>query len=227
MKAAKKPLKLRKLVKGAVLTAVVGLIGIFLINLYVVKSAKEYILTEQQLSGAPHDCALVLGARVYKSGALSPMLADRVLTGVELYKNGVVPKLIMSGDYENKDYDEVGPMKDFALGQGVPNQDIDIDPAGFSTYDSMYRAKNVFAVRRVIIVTQKFHLYRAVYIARAIGIDAYGIIADRRDYQNLWYNSVRESLARVKDFFVVLIRPKPTYLGNFIPNTKNGLMPQN
>lgn len=209
MKAAKKSGKLRRLFKGAMLTMGIGLIIIFLINLYVVQSAKQYILSEQELSGSSYDCALVLGARVYASGALSPMLHDRVLTGVELYKNGVVPKLIMSGDYQDKNYDEVGPMKDFALELGVLKQDIEVDPAGFSTYDSVYRAKNVFAVNRVVIVTQKFHIYRAVYIARALGIDAYGTIADRREYQNLWYNYAREWMARVKDFFSVMVKPKP------------------
>ncbi len=206
MRPAKKGGRFRALLRGMLLIVVVGLISTLLINLYVIRSAGKYIVPAEDIPGAPYGCALILGARVYASGSLSPMLEDRVLAGVELYRQGAVSWLLMSGDYSaDRNYDEVGPMRDTAFSQGVPLKDIDTDPSGYSTYASMYRAKNVFAVDRMVVVTQDFHLYRAVYIARAMGIDAYGVAADRRDYKNQWYNCLRESLARVKDFFAVMI----------------------
>ena len=166
---------MRKIIRGVILAVAIGFILSLAINIYVIESAKKYIYSEQELPGRSFDCALILGAKVYPSGALSPMLKDRVQTGVDLYRRGIVSILLMSGDYENKKYNEVGSMKNFALEQGVLAKDIAIDPAGFSTYESMYRAKAVFLVANTVIVTQKYHVYRAVYIARVLGIDAYGV----------------------------------------------------
>ncbi|MCX7614629.1 MAG: YdcF family protein [Clostridiales bacterium] len=226
METEKKAGKIRSFIKLIIFLCVFGLIGILMINLYIIQSTQKYILSEKTMSDSDFDCALVLGARVYSSGKLSPMLEDRVLTGIELYQNGTVPKLLLSGDHGRKNYDEVNAMKRYALDKKIPQQDIFMDHAGFSTYESMYRARDVFQVKRTIIVTQKFHLNRAIFIARALGINTYGIAADKREYQNQWYNELRESLARVKDFINVFIRPKPTYLGDVIPISKNGLLTQ-
>ena len=128
----------------------------------------------------------------------------------------------MSGDHGRKEYDEVNVMKNFAIKSGVPSEDIFMDHAGFSTYESMYRAKEIFQADIVIIVSQKYHLYRAVYIARSLGMEAYGVPSDVRIYRGQEYRNLREAAARVKDFFIVIIKPEPTYLGEAIPVNGNG-----
>ena len=167
------------------------------------------------------DCILILGARVWDTGP-GPMLADRLLQGIELYKAGVSDRLLVSGDHGTKEYDEVNAMKNYAIEHGVPSEHIFMDHAGFSTYDSMYRARDVFQVKKVIIVTQEFHLYRSLYIANKLGLDAYGVASDLRPYARQEYVEIREVLARIKDFFKVAIQPEPTYLGDPIPIDGNG-----
>jgi vancomycin permeability regulator SanA len=150
------------------------------------------------------------------------MLEDRLSTAIELYKNGVADKLIMSGDHGREEYDEVNIMKAYAIENGVPSQDIFMDHAGFSTYDTMYRARAVFGVRRAVIVTQKYHLYRALYIADALNIDAVGVGADPRRYSGQTYREIREILARDKDFIKCIFKPYPVYLGENIDIAGNG-----
>ena len=128
----------------------------------------------------------------------------------------------MSGDHGRNNYDEVNVMKSFAMDCGIPSENIFMDHAGFSTYESMYRARDVFSAHRVLIVTQKFHMYRALYIANALGLEAYGLTSDLREYANATYSQLRESLARVKDFFMVIFKPLPTYLGEVLPVNGNG-----
>ncbi len=193
-----------------------GIVLLMAANAFVVLSARRYIIAPQDAMGKNADCALVLGAQVWASG-LSNMLEDRVLTGISLYEAGATDRLLMSGDHGRKNYDEVNSMKRYAVDKGVPADDIFMDHAGFSTYESMYRAKAIFQVDSALIVTQKYHLYRAVFLARAMGIDAWGVAADLRPYRNELYNNARESLARVKDLFMAVVRPKPTYLGEPIP----------
>ena len=161
---------------------------------------------------------MVLGSSVY-GNTLAPTVENRVLTGLALYEGGSSDRLLMSGDHGKKDYDEVNSMKQYCVDKGVEPNVIFLDHAGFSTYDSMYRARDIFGVRKVIIVTQGYHLYRAVYIARALGLEAYGVVADGPDHSFLsdLRNQVRESLARVKDFVICIIEPEPTYLGEAIP----------
>ena len=132
------------------------------------------------------------------------------------------PKLLMSGDHGRVSYDEVNAMKQFAIDRGVPSEDVFMDHAGFSTYETMYRAKEVFAAKRVIIVTQKYHLYRAVYIAEQLGLEAYGVDSDLQSYIKQPYYNAREILARDKDFVKVIFKPKPTYLGEVIPISGSG-----
>lgn len=199
---------------------VVGLTCCAGINAYVVGKTKARIRSAEEaasLGGA--DCILVLGCAVWNGDTLSPMLRDRVLTGIGLYENGASDRLLMSGDHGRKEYDEVNNMKRFCVDRGIEPDVIFLDHAGFSTYDSMYRSKAIFGVKKVIIVTQKYHLFRAIYIARALGIDAYGVPSDLSDYteHTRIRNAVREALARCKDFFVCLIKPEPTYLGEAIP----------
>jgi len=195
---------------------------LFVCNMIVVGSAKKYILSASEVSDEDFDCILVLGCLVWSNGKMSWMLKDRVDTGIGLYKQGASPKLLMSGDHGREDYDEVNTMKTYAIGQGVPSEDIFMDHAGFSTYESMYRAKNVFAAKKILVVTQNFHLSRAVYDARAMGLDAYGVNADHYVYNKMWKNELRESLARTKDIFYCIFKPQSTYMGDKIDLTGSG-----
>lgn len=202
---------------------VLGVLSVGVVNAVVVGTTEKYILSADaaaRLEGV--DCVLVLGCSVRPDGSPSDMLYDRMRRGVELYEMGAAPKLLVSGDHGQVEYNEVDAMKRFALERGVPAEDIFMDHAGFSTYESMYRAKEIFGAKKIIIVTQEYHLYRAVYIARRLGLDAYGVDADYRDYSGQFNRDVREVLARVKDFFSCVFKPEPTYLGETIPISGNG-----
>lgn len=206
-----------------ILIVILGLCLLFGIDFYVRSSTKDRIISPEDVSSVSDaDCILVLGAGIRTDGSPSPMLQDRLNTGIELYQNNAAPKLLMSGDHGRKKYNEVQTMKDIALDQGVPSEDVFMDHAGFSTYDSLYRARDVFQARKVIIVTQKYHLYRALYIARSLGLDAWGVSADTRRYRGQSQRDFREILARDKDFFVSVFKPLPKYLGDTIPITGNG-----
>ncbi|OQB25985.1 MAG: vancomycin high temperature exclusion protein [Firmicutes bacterium ADurb.Bin182] len=196
----------------------------FVINGLVIGGAKPYILSPSEAEGLDADCILVLGARVWSGGTLSAMLEDRVIQGIRLYEAGVSERLLMSGDHGRKNYDEVNHMKRYAVNKGVKPEHVFMDHAGFSTYESMYRARDIFRAKKIVIVTQEFHIYRAVYIARALGINAYGVPTEPRIYKNEAYNEFREFLARVKDFIMVILCPEPTYLGEAIPISGSGAL---
>ncbi len=198
-----------------------GLLIIFGINAYVKYSTKGQILSSNDDKIQNADCVVVLGAGIWGDEP-SPMLKDRIQTAVELYQKGIVSKIIMSGDHGRADYNEVKVMKRYAIEQGVPSEDIFMDHAGFSTYDSIYRAKEIFSGKKIIIVTQRYHLYRALYIANQLGLEAYGVAADKRTYSKQMYRELREVLARNKDFVKSIIKPKPKYLGDVIPVSGNG-----
>ena len=160
------------------------------------------------------DCIVVLGAKVRPDGSLSDMLRDRVLVGVELYKKGLAPKILMSGDSEHEDYDEVTAMKRFAVSQGVPEEDVICDRYGLSTYDSMWRAKKLYGFKSVIAVTQEYHLYRTLYISEKLGLAAVGVSADLDTYSGQLWRDLREIAARAKDFFGTLKGVSPKYIGD-------------
>lgn len=203
--------------------AVVGGAALLGINAGVKRVGKKHLLTAEEAAELTDvDCILVLGCLVRSDGSLSSMLRDRLVRGVELYELGAAPKLLMSGDHGRKDYDEVNTMKSYAIGEGIPSSDVFMDHAGFSTYESMYRAKEVFAADKIIIVSQKYHLYRALYIADRLGLEAYGVAADGDNYGGQTYREIREILARVKDAVYTVFKPKPTYLGDVIPVSGNG-----
>lgn len=203
--------------------ALLGGICVLSIDLAVRATADDYLLTLEEAAALQDvDCILVLGCKVHDSGDPSAMLHDRLIRGVELYDLGVAPKLLMSGDHGRTDYDEVDAMKQFAVDRGVPTADVFMDHAGFSTYESMYRAKEVFQTKKIVIVTQGYHLYRAIYNARKLGIEAYGVSADLRGYAGQTGRDLREILARNKDFFACIFQPEPTYLGDPIPIGGNG-----
>ncbi len=193
------------------------------VSAYVKEVGGETILSEKKAAQLKDvDCIIVLGCQVRSDGTPSPMLRDRLETGVSLYQSGAAPKLLMSGDHSREDYDEVGAMKKFALGAGVDSRDIFMDHAGFSTYETMYRAKNVYGAQKVLVVTQRYHLYRAVYIAQALGLDAYGVAAADITYAGQSYRDVREVLARCKDFVTAISQPQPGNLGEDIPISGDG-----
>ncbi len=199
----------------------IGLLGCVIvlgINGLVVGSAKGNILSLEDAAKLEDvDCILVLGCGVKENGEPSAMLHDRLVQGVALYEAGAAPKLLMSGDHGRENYDEVDAMKHFAVEAGIDSSDVFMDHAGFSTYESMYRAREIFQAKRIIIVTQEYHLYRAIYIAEQFGMDAYGVSADLRGYYGQSARDIREVLARVKDFGTAIFKPEPTYLGDAIP----------
>lgn len=204
--------------------AFAGFVYALSVNAYVVNSTKDKILTAEESAELEDvDCILVLGAGVHGT-TLSHMLEDRVKTGIKLYELGSAPKILMSGDHGQDDYDEVNAMKSYAKEQGVPSEDIFMDHAGFSTYESMYRAKEIFKAEKIIIISQEYHLHRAIFIAEYLGLEAYGVDSQLRPYAadtNI-YNTIREFLARNKDFLYVRFNPLPTYLGEAIPINGNG-----
>ena len=207
----------------AVSVILVVLLSVFSVN-YCVKSisSKKIISPEKITEINNADCIIILGCGVKFNGQPSMMLADRLERGIDLYKQGVAPKIIMSGDHGQIEYDEVNTMKQFAIDKNIPSEDIFMDHAGFSTYESMYRAKEIFKAQSIVIVSQEYHLYRAIYLAEKLGIEAYGVNADYRLYGGEKYREAREILARFKDFFKTVFKPEPTYLGETIPVSGNG-----
>ena len=195
---------------------------VFTFNGIVVLSSKNRIINIDEVNNIDNvDAILVLGCKVNPDGTPSMMLINRVEKGIELYeKTGI--KILLSGDHDTKGYDEVNTMKDMVK-DNIPKEDIFLDHAGLSTYDSIYRAKNIYGINKMIIVTQKYHLYRALYIASKLGIEAYGIEADNIPYPFINIkNEIREVLARDKDFFKLIFKPKSKYMGEPIDIHSSG-----
>ena len=219
----KRKLLIRRLLFGLILLFAAGIGAVFGVNTYVQASVQDRILTEEQAAELEEiDCVLVLGCGLEADGSPSPMLHDRLQQGVALYQKEAAPKLLVSGDHGREEYDEVNAMKRFAEEQGVPSEDVFMDHAGFSTYESVYRARDIVQVRRMVIVTQEYHFSRALYIAKRLGIEAWGVPADPRTYSGQTARDLREILARDKDFLTCILKPKPTYLGKAIPVNGNG-----
>ena len=165
---------------------------------------------------------IVPGARVYSDGRLSHMLEDRVVSAAQLYNQGKIRKILLTGDHGNNEYDEVKAMRLHLRRLGVPESAIFLDHAGFTTYDSLYRARDIFGVKDCVIVTQEFHLPRSVYTARRLGLDCYGYVADRRPYtaRSHGWSKFREFFSKIKAWLQVNVtQPKPRYLGEKIPIT--------
>lgn len=196
---------------------------ILTVNAYVKSTVKNNLISSEDAAKLTDvDCIVVLGCLVKSDGNPSDMLNDRITRSIELYNLGASSKILMSGDHGSKEYDEVNTMKNVAKAAGVPSEDIFMDHAGFSTYESIYRAKEIFGAEKIIIVTQEYHLYRALYIAEKLGIEAYGVASDYRKYSGQAMRDLREIVARNKDFVKVIFKPEPTYLGEAIPISGNG-----
>ncbi len=211
---------LKKIIIAVICIGLVCSAAVLGINFYVVKSSEKYIL-DMDNAGEGYDCVLVLGCGVWGDRP-SHMLEDRLLVGIELCKNGASEKLLMSGDHGRDEYDEVNVMKKFATDRGLASEDVFMDHAGFSTYESMYRARDIFKAKKVLIVTQEYHLYRAIFVARRLGLEAYGVTSDLRDYGGQIFRDIREILARNKDLVYTILQPEPTYLGEAIPVNGDG-----
>ena len=193
-----------------------------MINLYVRLFTHRQILKKDCSKLKGLDCILVLGAGIINNSRPTLMLRDRLEKAIELYQKGVSPKIIMSGDHGTKYHDEVNIMKNYAIEKGVPSEDIFMDHAGFCSYDSIYRAKEIFGAKKIVIVTQKYHLYRALYIANKLDVESYGVKADARSYRKIIYYELREILATYKNFFKCKLKPEPRFLGEKIPLNQNG-----
>lgn len=213
---------MKKIIKYVTIVLIVMIVIVLGINFYVKLSTKKQIIGNKDDSRLKDvDCIIVLGAGVWGDKP-SPMLEDRLLEAISLYENNTSSKIIMSGDYGREEYDEVNTMKNFTIEKGVPSENIFMDHAGFSSYESIYRAKEIFEAKKVVIVTQEYHLYRSLYVANKLGLEAYGVGADPRSYRGQAYRELREILARDKDFVKCIFKPKPTYLGDTIPVNGNG-----
>lgn len=218
--------KVRRAIIILEILVLAGLLAFGGINFYMKYVTENEFASQEELEieKQMYDAAIILGAQVKEGGQLSLMLKERVDMGIALYKAGITNRLIMSGDHGSDEYDEVNAMKDYAIMAGVPSEHIFMDHAGFSTYDSMYRAKEIFQVENAIVVTQEYHLSRAVYNAMAMDMDVKGVFCDTEVYVGDTYRKLRESLARVKDFGYCIIKPEPKYLGDVIPISGNGDM---
>lgn len=214
VKAIKKIAK--KFIRIMLILGILAIIAVFFINMYVTGTAEKRMYSKESVLPRNADCIIVLGAGLKPDGTPNHMLRDRLDLAINLYEAGICKKLLLTGDHGTNGYDEVNAMKDYVLARGVKKENVYLDHAGFSTYDSMYRAKEVFCVEKAIVVTQKYHLYRAVYIGNGLGIDIYGMNSDPYIYAGQTARNIREYLARVKDVFSVAFKVKPEYLGEKI-----------
>ena len=201
--------KKTKIILITIMTIIV--LSPLLINLYVILNTTSNIIIKeeyQQLKDV--DYILVLGASVRRERP-SPMLEDRLKKAIELYNINTQNKILVTGDHTKDDYDEVTIMKNYLLENNIPEEKIIMDPAGVSTYDSIFRVQKQLKAKKIIIVSQKYHLYRALYIANSLGIETYGVPADDIKYKGATYREVREILARNKDFIKSIIKPTSYY----------------
>ena len=204
--------------------AFLAMAAFFGINGWIIVATAGNVMTVENAvsSDIEFDCILVLGAGVKSDGQPSHMLEDRLKTAISLYEKGVCDRFLMSGDHMSEDYDEVGTMKRYAMEKGIAGEVIFLDHAGLSTYESMWRAKEIFGAKRILVVTQGYHLYRAVYVAELLGLEAYGVPADLRTYRKMPIYQVREMAARVKDFLYVITKPIPANVGDAVDLSGDG-----
>ena len=210
---------MKKGLKWLCILAAVAAVIVLGINFIVVGMGGRDLVSEKDMlkeSSFRADCIIVLGAQVKADGTPSKMLRDRLDEGIRLYEAGAAPKILMSGDDGQVEYNEVAAMAAYAEDAGVSKKDLFLDHAGFSTYESMYRAQYIFGVKRAIVVTQKYHEYRALYIGHRLGMDVRGVSAADINYAFQGFRDIREVMARDKDFLQCIFWPKPTYLGDKI-----------
>lgn len=223
MSSAKKHRGCLRRVLDMIVAVALAIVAVFAVtNVVTIVGSKGSIVSADEASISSADAIVVLGASVFADGTPSGILQDRLDDGIALYFAGVAPKLIMSGDNGTESYNEVRVMKQYAIAQGVPSEDIFCDHAGFSTYESMYRAKYVFGCQRIVVATQTYHLYRALWSAKSLGMQATGVPSDYHEYQKQLQYDIREVPARTKDFFKALFRMPSTYVGDAISLDQDG-----
>lgn len=228
--------QIKKLIK-IILTLMIIVIGLtVIVNIYMYVDGNERLFeyngdviigddeTIEKLRDKEADGILVLGAGINEDGTPTPMLKDRLDTGIYLYNNGFAPKILLTGDNGTVYHNEIVVMLEYVKNAGIPMEDIFCDHAGFSTYDSMYRAKSIFQMEKAIVVTQSYHQYRALFIGKNLGIDCLGVGSDQVKYSGQLYRDIREVLARVKDLFKVKIKCDPLLGGEVIPISGDGLV---
>ena len=224
-----------KILLAIIVIGMIAGLACILINSRVVRTTEDKIaytvrgdveiksFAADNLKNFDADCIMVLGCGIADEETPSPMLKDRLDVGIELYKQGAAPKILLTGDNGTEQHNEIHVMLRYAKEAGVPEEDIFCDHAGFSTYDSMYRAGSIFNAERVIVVTQSYHQYRALYIGDKLGLGVMGVASDQQTYFGQSFRESREILARIKDFFKSLLRSKPTYGGEVIPINGSGI----
>ena len=207
---------MKRLFLFLLLVTIIGIISTIFINIYMINSTKNQIIKIDKLSdNLEVDAILILGCKAYEDRP-SLMLAKRLERGIDIY-NKLHTKILLSGDHGRKEYDEVDVMTDYIIDSKISSNDIFQDHAGFNTYDSIYRAKYIFDIKKMIIVTQEYHMYRALYLANKLEIDAIGVVADDIPQKGVMLkNEIREILSRDKNFFKGIIKPKSKYLGEKI-----------
>lgn len=178
----------------------------------------------RELKDFEADCILVLGAGITDANTPSPMLRDRLDAGIKLYEEGLAPKILLSGDNGRVGHNEIHVMLNYVKDAGIPEEDIFCDHAGFSTYDSMYRALSIFEVGKAIVVTQEYHEYRALYIGKKLGIEVKGVSSDQESYAGQFAREIREILARDKDFFKLKTDAESLLSGEIIPISGSGIV---
>lgn len=209
---------MRRLLNILVFSVILVLVGILFLQLHVKRTSRDHIVTDMsQLEEAY--TGIVLGASVKPDKSLSLILQDRVDAALLAYKNKKFKKFLLSGDHGDTNYDEVNAMKNYLNDRGVPDEDIFLDHAGFDTYDSMHRARDVFKVKNAIIFTQEFHLPRAIYLGKNMGLNVQGYVADQHEYPGNSRFIRREWLANMKAWMELNIEKSPTYSGKVIPIT--------
>ena len=188
--------------KKAILVSVAVAAALVLVfsalNLFVLLKTDKYIVSAPELDSEGYDCILVLGAGIREDGTPSDMLRDRLITAIGLYRLGVSDTIFLSGDRSGDHYDEVAVMKSFCLENGIPENSLVCDYIGYSTYESIHNVRYA-EYDKIVIVTQEYHLSRAIYIAQKMDIEAHGISADVRSYRGQLARDIRESFARIKD----------------------------
>ena len=208
-----------KLLLALAIAAVLFVVGV---NAAIILGTRGEIVDEASAASFDADAIVVLGASVMPDGTPSDILKSRLDQGIALYFAGAAPKIIVSGDNGTESYNECWAMKRYAISRGVPSEDVFCDHAGFSTYETMYRAHHVFGAERVVTATQTYHLYRAIFDAKGVGMEAVGVSDDDRAYVSQHWYDLREIPARTKDFLQVLFSVPSTFVGDPISLDQSG-----
>jgi SanA protein len=209
---------MRRFLNILVFGVLLSIVAVLILQLHVKRTSREAIKTDMtQLEEAY--TGIVLGASIKPDKSLSLILQDRVDAALLAYKNKKFKKFLLSGDHGKENYDEVNAMKNYLNNKGVPDEDIFLDHAGFDTYDTMFRARDVFHVTDAIVFTQKFHLPRAVYLGKNMGLNIQGFVADQHEYPGNSHFARREWLANIKAWMELNIEKSPAYSGKVIPIT--------